>query len=246
MNDDEIHRRQLDDAEGRSGILPGAGVRDRGDGRRTHCVCSGKVHPQSRRYAGRPAAHAALLVAAARRRQDRRRAFRGRPDGRRARAPVPPLRRQRRRRNHPRRRREGDPDQRAPLRRSGEDGRLGRELRGGRPHDHAERAARTWPSGRRRRGPVPARAAAIKSGRVRLRAGGAVHRVRQERAGGGDLEQGRRHGQRPGVQKRAVLPDEPWLWRLREPPGGGLLRGGVGEGIARSVQRAGPIRWSTT
>ena len=39
----------------------------------------------------------------------------------------------------------------------------------------------------------------LEGGRGRLRVGGAFHRLRQERADGGDLEQGRGNRERPGL-----------------------------------------------
>ena len=40
------------------------------------------------------------------------------------------------------------------------------------------------------------------------------------------------------LQEHPLLPDQPRLWRLRQPPGEGLARGRLGKGRARAVQRA--------
>ena len=52
--------------------------------------------------------------------------------------------------------------------------------------------------------------------------------------------------QRAGVQERPVLPDQPRLRRLRQPPGPGLVRGRLGGGRAGAVQRRRARRWSTS
>ena len=63
----------------------------------------------------------------------------------------------------------------------------------------------------------------------RVRAGRAVHAVRQERPGGGHLERRRRHSQRAGVQEHAVLPDQPRLRRASSTTRRGVVRGRLGE-----------------
>ena len=63
-------------------------------------------------------------------------------------------------------------------------------------------------------GQLRARAAHAGGGRVRLRPGRALHAVRQERPGGREREQGRRHRLRAGLQERALLPDQPRLRRV--------------------------------
>ena len=45
------------------------------------------------------------------------------------------------------------------------------------------------------------------------------------------------HQQRAGVQERAVLPDQPRVRGVRQPPGRGLVRGRLGGGVAGAVQR---------
>ncbi len=65
--------------------------------------------------------------------------------------------------------------------------------------------------------------------------------ARQERPDRRHLERRRRHRQRAGLQERPVLPDQPRLRRLRQPPGHGLVRGRLGERVAGAVQRAGRV-----
>ena len=65
------------------------------------------------------------------------------------------------------------------------------------------------------------RAALARRRRVRLRPGRALHAVRQERPGRRSVERGRRHQQRAGLQEHPLLPDQPRLRRLRQPPGEG-------------------------
>ncbi len=88
-----------------------------------------------------------------------------------------------------------------------------------------------------RPGPAAIRlpAADARRRRNRVRPRGAVRPGRQERSDGGHLERRRRHQQRPGLQERAVLLDEPRLRGLRQSPGAGLLRDRLGGGLPQPI-----------